>query len=382
MRRFAKTWPGLCLVLLTPMLLVWAATPFTEYASRVSQAAVMTRGRSAGVDSREEMDAATREAIRNTLRTVRQMLPATEEIEFAGKVVHADNTWLHEETKKTARPDDKSVEKNEAAAADPDPEEETSETDVASYAKLSPADRALVDELRMVAHRLSALEQRLNEAGGAQKNGDGAAFRERLDHILSRPEYQEALDRESTLQRWLRQLQEKLLEWWIRWFGGRRSQGNAGSGGLDLFRILLLMFIAGAIAFGLVRLARQYQRRVRPVDDNGPREILGELIEEGTTADDLFRNAAKLARRGEHRLAIRRAYLALLYELEQRGKIRLHRAKTNRDYLGEVRDEKYIYEPVEFMTLSFERAWYGETRATLDDYSSFVERYREVVTPR
>ena len=52
------------------------------------------------------------------------------------------------------------------------------------------------------------------------------------------------------------------------------------------------------------------------------REILGEQFDADVTADDLLKTAAEMARKGEYRLAIRRAYLALLYELEQRGKLR------------------------------------------------------------
>jgi Domain of unknown function (DUF4129) len=70
--------------------------------------------------------------------------------------------------------------------------------------------------------------------------------------------------------------------------------------------------------------------------------------------------------------------LALLYELEQRGKVHLHRAKTNRDYLGELQNEPQIYPPVASLTNNYERVWYGDGAATLEDYAGFIEKYREV----
>lgn len=108
------------------------------------------------------------------------------------------------------------------------------------------------------------------------------------------------------------------------------------------------------------------------------REILGEQFDADVTSDDLLKTAAEMARKGEYRMAIRRAYLALLYELEQRGKVRLHRAKTNRDYLGELQNEPYIYPPVASLTNNYERVWYGHGAATLEDYAGFIEQYREV----
>lgn len=319
-----------------------AATPFSEYLSRVGQAARMADA-IAGEDADEE-------EIRDTLKTIRVMLPATEDIEFSQEVFHIDNAWLHQTPQRRS---------SQGGNQPVSPEE----------------------ELEIVAERLGALERRLKAAGNPVQ--ETSAERERLKKILAQPEYQDELRRESEIQRWLNKALRKIEEF-LNWlFGGdRKRQAQPGTASLRIFRLLLLAATVAALIFGLYKLLRRMRRRVRVEEKPEVREILGEVIEEGTSSDDLFRQAAELARQGNYRMGIRRAYIALLYELELRGKLQLHRSKTNRDYLREVSADQHIYSPVEYMTRTFERAWYGEVETGMEDYSGFVERYREVVSVR
>ena len=93
----------------------------------------------------------------------------------------------------------------------------------------------------------------------------------------------------------------------------------------------------------------------------------------------MLAQARALAKQGDYRAAIRRAYIALLYELEQRGKLRLHRSKTNRDYLEDLRSEQIIYPSFVALTRIFERIWYGHASATEFDFEGFLTGYREAV---
>lgn len=111
----------------------------------------------------------------------------------------------------------------------------------------------------------------------------------------------------------------------------------------------------------------------------GPREILGEVISETATTEDLLTTARALAAQGDYRGAIRRAYIALLFELEQRGKLRLHRAKTNRDYLDALRDEAVLYPSFVALTRMFERIWYGHANATEFDFEGFLTGYEDAL---
>jgi hypothetical protein len=109
------------------------------------------------------------------------------------------------------------------------------------------------------------------------------------------------------------------------------------------------------------------------------REILGVEITEETTTEDLLAAARALAQLGDYRGAVRRAYLALLYELEQRGKLRLHRSKTNRDYLDALRNEAALYPAFALLTRNFEQIWYGQALATDSDFDSFLNGYQQAL---
>ena len=331
----------LILVLLCAVA-VHAATPFSEYLSRVGQAAKMAATMADDTDDEEE--------IKDTLKTIRAMLPATEDIEFNHQVVHVDNLWVHQ------TPERWSAQKGRQP--------------------VTPA-----EELEIMAARLSALERRLQTADQAVP--DAAGLQEKLKGILAQPEYQNELSRESAIERWLNRIIKAIDEFLSRLFGSRgRQQAQPGSATLQIFRLLLLAATVAAVAFGLFKLWQRFRQQREVKESPEMREVLGEMIEEGASSEDLFRQAAEMARQGNYRMGIRRAYVALLYELELRGKLQLHRAKTNRDYLREIGADQYIYAPVEYMTRSFERAWYGEIETKMEDYSGFVERYREVVSVR
>jgi hypothetical protein len=109
------------------------------------------------------------------------------------------------------------------------------------------------------------------------------------------------------------------------------------------------------------------------------RIVLGERLEPDQSALDLLSEAEALARRGELRAAIRKAYIALLVELGERKIISLAQYKTNRDYLRAVREVEPLYGNVKQLTDSFERHWYGLAQATETDWLAFRSTYKQAL---
>jgi hypothetical protein len=140
---------------------------------------------------------------------------------------------------------------------------------------------------------------------------------------------------------------------------------------------MILLGAGAALVYGLVQLAQRRRKRVKVKDEPEAREVLGEEIADDATAADLLAGASELARKGEYRSAIRRAYIAALVELEQRGKLRLHRSKTNRDYLNALSAEPRVFPKFSSMTGTFEHVWYGQAQADQDKFNDFVAQYRE-----
>jgi Domain of unknown function (DUF4129) len=279
---------------------------------------------------------------------VKRLLPVSEEVEFNGAITHVDNAWLHEAL-----------------------------NNVAKSAEGAAEQRSMLGE---ISARLARLRQSVK---AAQTVGDHRLQdqRARLDGILARAEYQPDEKRESVVARWINKIWLFIVELLAKLFGGSaaRASQTGGAGSVMILRVLIFLVAIVALIFGSVKLARRFQTRQKPAKEAKTREALGEEIAEDATAADLFALASDMARQGEYRKAIRRAYIALLCDFDQRGKLRLGRSKTNRDYLDAIRSEQRIFPTFSVMTFAFERAWYGEDRATEEDFQNFVTLYQEAI---
>jgi len=98
--------------------------------------------------------------------------------------------------------------------------------------------------------------------------------------------------------------------------------------------------------------SRRFRRTRRPrvSKKRGARIVLGEQLKPDDTSSDLLSEAEALARRGELRAAIRKAYIALLVELGDRKVITLEQHKTNRDYLNSVRSIPLLHSTMRGLT--------------------------------
>jgi Na+-transporting methylmalonyl-CoA/oxaloacetate decarboxylase gamma subunit len=282
------------------------------------------------------------------MNEVKRLLPMSEEVEFNGDTIRVDNAWLHEAVDGAVKTE-------------------------------GDAERRL-QMLGEISARLARLRQSVKSAQTAEGQASQDQ-RARLDDILARPEYQPEEERESTIARWIRRIKEFIVQLLRQLFGrpSARAPQTGGAGLVMVLRALILLVVAAALIFGAAKLVRRFQARQKPAEKAETREALGEVIPEHATAADLFAMASDLARQGEYRKAIRRAYIALLCDLDQRGKLRLGRSKTNRDYLDAMRSEQRIYPTFSVMTLAFERAWYGQTRATEEEFHNFVSLYQEAI---
>lgn len=322
---------------------VQAASTLENYVRRVEDAAKLATNVVENDYSRAEET--------ELLRRITDLVPPTEDIARNATdkdLTHADNAWLQQ------------------AIENLDAEDEDQR----------------YSQLVKIANQLAALSRSLRASLAQQAAPQANVPRDRLQQILARSEYQPEEEKESAIQGWLKKIREKINDLLAKLFFGNSPQSAPNPGSLQAIRWLIIAALVASLVWATVLLMRRFQLRQAKLKDDGvgeeSREILGEQFDADVTSDDLLKTAAEMARQGEYRLAIRRAYLALLYELEQRGKVRLHRAKTNRDYLGELQHEPYIYPPVASLTTNYERVWYGHGAATMEDYAGFIEKYREV----
>jgi hypothetical protein len=315
-----------------------ASVQYHDYSERIGQAETIADNITEGEPTADE--------ILNSMISIKRLIPVSEEIEFRGSLVRVDNRWLHE-----------AVDKVISNVSDDNEERWSMLLDV--YFGLS-----LLND---------RLEKSQSPAGTQNQN-----HRAQLEQILARPEYRQDELKESKI----RNLIDKFFNGLRRLFSDlepERDEVPTGSVMVSGFRIFLLVLLFAALVYGLYKLLKRVGPRVKDEEENGSRQVLGEEIEANATPAELFARASELASKGDYRSAIRRAYIALLFELEQRGKLRLHRSKTNRDYLEAIRREQLIFHPFSTMTRTFENVWYGQATASGENFEEFVNRYHETV---
>jgi hypothetical protein len=283
---------------------------------------------------------------------VRGLLPQKERVEWGGgSFVEVDNSWLHTEMGEPARSDD--------------------------YESRAVALRALAVRLRTLDARLAEVE-----GGDAADATDRDAERGRLNAVLREHEF----DREA--QRQQGDALPRMVKRFTDWLWSLLPDFPRVTPGASPAASLLTQVVVFGLCFAVVAyVARRLWLRRRPGVGSlklkrGARVVLGERLEADQTASDLLDDAERLARAGNLRGAIRKAYVALLCELGDRGVVRLAQHKTNRDYLNAVRraERPGLYTQMLPLTFDFEVHWYGLRDASDADWQSFKARCRQVLS--
>src|SRR5262249_139210 len=228
-----------------------------------------------------------------------------------------------------------------------------------------------------VGERLRAISERLREIKNGQAASDKDAEKGRLAEILRRPEYIKTAPQRSALE----SLLDRLLRWLSKLFPQPKPM-QPGSSTLisTVAQILVVGISVAAIALLIWKFGPRFmQGRRKKKAKREARIVLGEKLEPDQTAADLLAQAESLARAGDLRAAIRKAYIALLCELGDRKLISLAQHKTNRDYLNAVRDKASLYSSMRKLTHSFELHWYGFVPAGETDWADFRKGYQNAL---
>lgn len=285
----------------------------------------------------------------DSLDAIRTNIPPSEQVEWQGGDVAVDNQWLHD--------------------------------GLASYVNESDSQQRKAI-LWGIQERLSAISDKLDEiekAAAAERSKD--EDKQKLAEILRREEYQKPeANEESLFQKWWKAL--------MKWLEDFFPQPSAPQQGFDLsslqvvLQVLLYGAVAALIGFLLYRFLPLIGERLgyKTKTKKRDRVILGERIGEDESADDLFSEAESLALEGKLREAIRKGYIAVLCELNDRKLIGLARYKTNRDYLRDLRRRGSLFENMSGLTGTYERNWYGLRPSEQNDWEEFRESYKRTIS--
>ena len=340
----------ICFALLVSLVCftrICAAT-FADYRHRVSAAVVLIAQLQAAYD--DEDPSLQEQSVRATVDRLVALLPAKETVLLAGQSVTVDNTWLEEALQ--------------------------------DYEKTNKTEAERLEALARIEERLRAIDERLDEMERAKVAGtnDKDGNKGRLAEILRRPDYNApaaAAEGNALARLWAR-----FLRWLFSLFPKTKPIAPGNSRFISgLAQILVIAAALAGIAFLVWKLAPRYlsNRRSRKKKKREARIVLGERLEPDQTAADLLAQAESLARRGDLRGAIRKAYIALLCELGDRKIVSLAQHKTNRDYLNSVRERVHLYSSMRQLTNSFELHWYGFQPPAESDWSEFRSGYQKAL---
>jgi hypothetical protein len=277
-----------------------------------------------------------------TIATVGEALPEHESVRASDELCNVDNSWLH------------------AALKD---------------LKASSSEQRPTKLTQLIA-RVKALEEQVAyETRAANPDDSKTRTKEKLEGILARPEYANETKGPNALAR--------LLQDFIRWIQQflperiRPAPGHTGWGNVIVeVAVIILALLVLLYVLKILGPRLRGTRRKRAPKKREARIVLGERLAPEDTATDLLSEAEALARRGEVRAAIRKAYIALLVELGDRKLITLAQFKTNRDYLNATRNIPPLHASMRTMTDSFERHWYGLAEASENDWQNFRSSYQ------
>jgi hypothetical protein len=314
-----------------------SAVPLSEYHSNLKRA-IETLEPLTKIDDDTPVDDLD-QRFEESSRTVRSILPEHQTVEFQGDVYNVDNSWLHKSLDELNRSANRST------------------------------------ELSQILGSLHALESRVADREAPGRLSDSKEqSKSRLENILTRPEYATGERGSNALARLLQDL--------AKWLENLLPKRRLNAGRIDLISLIarivvlaLAAFVIGYVVKILLSwfLGRSEKRKITKKKE--PRIVLGERLEPDATATDLLSEAETLARQGDLRAAIRKAYIALLVELGDRKLISLAHHKTNRDYLNSLRSQPQLHSRMRGLTDSFERHWYGFVAATPNDWQVFRTGY-------
>ena len=310
---------------------VTAAPGLLDYEKRVARASEQIERIATDADYAQEGIAA-----------VRTLLPRQETIDGNGRQVTVDNSWLH-------------IKLDAYEAAKEEEERRKLLNEVGGY--LQSLDLHLI-----VAEDISREELKKSE------------LHERLRDILSDDKYREK--REGPLTAFINRVKKKIEETLRNIFERITGALYGASVRAGWFFKVLVGVAIGSALFLLIRMILKYKR---PTKKKKKRTILGEELEEDANPSELTDAAMAAAKAGDFRAAIRKLYIAFLYELSEKNLIELEANATNWEYLTKVSRFSTLSQPMRYLTERFDYFWYGMFPSSVDDFSSYLEQYNEAV---
>ena len=175
---------------------------------------------------------------------------------------------------------------------------------------------------------------------------------------------------------------DRIMDWLERRLQDKDHDGKARSAGFPIDGLVLVLVVLALLITVWLVFKSWRKQQPKALPDQAPVDTTPDLTREDVVASDLPEDQWLVLARGyldegDFRLAMRAYFLALLSMLENHALIKVSMAKSNSDYLGEVRRRAHAFPKLDRYfkenILLFERAWYGLYDVDRDTLNAFEE---------
>lgn len=178
-----------------------------------------------------------------------------------------------------------------------------------------------------------------------------------MEQVLSQPEFHAGADF-SWLGRALRAL--------FGWLGGLSDTAPVLFWLLVIGLTLLLALLLAHIAWTVRRVLAVGERPATPEEIAERRQRLSQAYQQ---------EARDRAARQDYTEAVRYLFLALVYRLDEEGRVLFQRAYTNREYLALFADRPEVNRDLRVFVDTLDANWYGQRPTDEQRYADCLARY-------
>jgi len=208
-------------------------------------------------------------------------------------------------------------------------------------------------------------------ACAAPVDAESSGARAKLHTILSSEEF--APPQNDWLRRKVDAFFIKALRWLERLFGKMPKTPDVSHTALDFV-------LFGALVLAIFFLTRRLLGGGRAVEEAPSGQRIN-AAESRRVWLEFAKHAADAGARDDYREAVRLAYWAGVYRLEELGVWRADRNRTHREYLRLMPQDAKGRAPLVAITQRFELAWYAGQSASADQFQEVAQQLEELGCP-
>ncbi len=204
-----------------------------------------------------------------------------------------------------------------------------------------------------------------------------------LNEIFSSKEFEEASDEKTMLEK-LSDIIEDIIDKIKEALGQRKMpeingdpfKPEANTSLQDIISFIIVFILVVLMVTAIVYLITRYRRINRKLKEEEDAEFLSQLKD----FDEVRRQAVEFYKNGDFRQGIRFLYLSLILKLNEQNLLLINKAKTNKEYMNELREKDYIhFDVIMEFTGVFNRCWYGRRNPGREMFDKWYSEYSSII---